>query len=98
MPIGAWSSLPVERLGCRSVRVLVVHVRRVVVCMHDSLVGVPMRVLTGHGRIVCVIVMAIIMSMRMFVFSRIVSMLMPVLLGNVQVHSESETSCRNQGQ
>lgn len=60
--------------------VIVVHVGCVIVRVHRSVVGVTMRVLAHDGRIVHVIVMAVVVAMRVFVIAAVVGVFVPVFL------------------
>ena len=69
---------------------LVMHVRGVLVRVHDLTVRVTVRMLAEHRRIMNVIVMPIIVAMRVFVLGRLVHVLVPVPLRCVQIHPDGE--------
>lgn len=70
------------------VLVLMVQIRRVIMVVLQLLVTMMMRVFTGHGRIMGVKMMAVVVSVRVFVLERFVSMAVLVPFSEMQVRAE----------
>ena len=72
------------------VRVAMMQIRAVLVLVLDRPVTVHVAVLGRHGRVMHMVVVAVIVSMRVLVLDRLVPMAMGVRLGDVQVDSHAE--------
>ena len=76
---------------------VVVHVGRVLVRVRDLSVHVTVRVLTDEWRVVFVVVMTIVMTVRVLVLGGLVHVRMPVLLGRMQIDTNTEADGGNRG-
>jgi len=72
------------------VGVPMVQVWRVIVTVLEWVVAMRMRVFAEHGRDVAVLVVAVVVSVGMFVFERFVTMAVLVPFGQMQVGAEGE--------
>ena len=79
-------------------RVIVVHVRRVIVRVNNPIMCVAMRVLAEHRRIVRVFVMPVVVSVRVLVVGWIVCVLVAMLLRDMQVDANAKAPRRDKGQ
>jgi len=68
----------------------VVQIRRVRVIVLPSVVSMDIAVLSLGGRVVTEVVVTVVVPMCMFVFDRLVFVLVPVGFGEVEVHAEAE--------
>ena len=70
--------------------VLMVQIRRVIVAVRHGFVAMGMRVFAEHRRDMTVQVMAVVVSMGVFMFEDVMPMCVLVSLGQVQVRAQGE--------
>ncbi len=77
--------------------VLVVHAGGVLVVVLDPVVMVRMRVLADDGRVVDVVVVAIIVAVRVLVVGRRMHVAVRVTFGRVQINTRAEGESTESG-
>ena len=78
-------------------RMAVMHVWRVLVGVLDPGMGISMRVLSENRRIVRVIVMTVVVTVRVLVLDGLVHVGVPMAFRHVQVHPEAKPCRRDRG-